>query len=78
MIVCDTPDSIRMFSLLSMRGRLRLEMKGMRFKPVRGMSTATVVKKMFNLPKGCRNQKALDALNAEIERMKEAKRNERR
>lgn len=72
-IVCKTPDEIRFFSLLSMRGRLKLEMKGIRFKPVRGMTTATVVKKMFKLPKGCRNEKALAALEAEIERMKKAK-----
>jgi hypothetical protein len=70
--VCDTPDKIRFFQLCSMRGRLKLEMKGMRFKPVQGMTTATVVKKMFGLPRSCRNQKALDALEAEIEKMKKA------
>lgn len=72
-IVCDTPDKIRMFSLLSMRGRLKLEMKGMRFKSVRGMTTASVIKKMFGLPKGCRNQKAMDRLEEEIESMKKAR-----
>lgn len=72
-VVCDTPDSIRFFQLLSMRGRLKLEMKGMRFKPVRGMTTATVVKKMFGLSKSCRNTKALARLEEEIEAMKRAK-----
>lgn len=72
-IVCDTPDKIRFFQLLSMKGRLKLEMKGMRFKPVRGMTTASVIKKMFGLPKGCRNQKAMDALEAEIDGMKKAR-----
>jgi hypothetical protein len=72
-IVCDTPDSIRFFSLLSMRGRLKMEMRGLRFKPVRGMTTATAVKKMFGLPKSCRNAKALARLEEEIEAMKKAK-----
>ena len=71
-IVCDTPDKIRFFSLLSMRGRLKMEMRGLRFKPVRGMTTATVVKKMFGLPKSCRNEKALARLEEEIESMKRA------
>ena len=71
-IVCDTPDEIRFFSLLSMRGRLKMEMRGLRFKPVRGMTTATVVKKMFGLPKRCRNEKALARLEEEIESMKRA------
>lgn len=70
LIVCDTPESIRMFSLLSMRGRLKLEMKGMRFKPARGMTTASAVKEMFGLPRNCRNAKALLRLNEEIEVMK--------
>jgi hypothetical protein len=32
MTVIDTPEGIAMFRLLSMRGRLRLEMRGLRFK----------------------------------------------
>jgi hypothetical protein len=71
-IVCDTPDKIRFFSLLSMRGRLKLEMKGIRFKPVRGQSTAMVVKKMFGLNPHARRATALAALEAEIDSMKKA------
>lgn len=70
--VADTPDKIRFFQLVSMRGRLKLEMRGMRFKPVEGMTTATAVKKMFGLPKSCRNEKALARLEEEIESMKRA------
>jgi len=73
LIVCDTPDKIHMFSLLSMKGRLKLEMKGLRFKPIQGQSTASVVKKMFGLKKGCRNEKALAMLEAEIERLQNVK-----
>lgn len=63
-------DKVRFFSLLSMRGRLKLEMAGMRFKPVRGQTTGAAIKKMFGLPKGCRNAKALARLEEEIETMK--------
>lgn len=70
LIICDTPDKIQFFRLLSLRGRLKLEMKGMRF---RGRSTtAAAIKKMFGLPKGCANQKALDRIEQEIESMKRA------
>lgn len=69
-IVCDTPDKIRFFQLLSMKGRLKLEMKGMRFKG--RTTTAAAIKKMLGLPKGCRNQKAMDALEQEIDAMKKA------
>jgi hypothetical protein len=72
-IICDTPDSIRFFSLLSMRGRLKMEMRGLRFKPVRGQTTATVVKNLFGLPKSCRNEKALARLEEEIVAMKAKK-----
>lgn len=65
-VVCYTPDSIRFYSLLSIRGRLKLEMKGMRLKPIRGRTMATIVKEMFGLPKSCRNAKALARLEEEI------------
>lgn len=70
--IADTPDKVRFFQLVSLRGRLKLEMKGMRFRPVRGLTTASVVKQMFGLPKSCRNAKALARLEEEIESMKRA------
>lgn len=70
MIVCDTPDKIQFFRLLSLRGRLKLEMKGLRFKG--RTTTAAVIKKMFGLPKGCANQKAMDRIEQEIDSMKKA------
>lgn len=46
LIICDTPDKVAAFRLLSLRGRLQLELKGMRFR--RG-STFSVVKREFGL-----------------------------
>ena len=51
MIVCDTPESIEMFCLLSMRGRLRLEIIGLKF---RGRTTYSIIKEKF----GFRGSKA--------------------
>lgn len=31
-IICDTPESIQAFRLLALRGRLQLEVKGLRFR----------------------------------------------
>ena len=74
--VLDQPGEILFYGLVSMRGRLKLEMAGLRFKPIQGRTTAAHVKKMFGLPKGCRNVKAMAALEAEIEKMKKGKREE--
>ena len=70
MIVVDTPEGIHFFRLLSLRGRLRMEMRGLRGK---GRSVASVVKKMFRLKKGCRNEKALARLEEEIKTLQEEK-----
>jgi len=53
--VINTPEGISAFRLLSIRGRLELELSGLRFK---GGSTFVVVKREFNL-KGSR-QKVYD------------------
>jgi len=45
-IVLDTPDQIEAFRLLSIRGRLKLELAGIRFK---GGSTFAYVKREFGL-----------------------------
>jgi len=74
-IVCDTPESINMFRLLSLRGRLQLEIRtGMKFR----IPTGPAVKKMFGLPKGCRLTTALKALEAEIERLQNERDKERK
>jgi hypothetical protein len=57
-LIADTPEKISAFRLLSLRGRLQLELKGLRFK---GGSTFTVVKQEFNL-KGSR-AKVLEQFN---------------
>lgn len=43
-IVCDTPDKVETFHALSIRGRLKMELKGLKF---RGGSTFKYVKDMF-------------------------------
>jgi len=61
MIVCQTPESIAMFRLLSLKGRLKLEVLGLRSR----ISTYAVVKREFGF-KG--NKKAVLAqLEAHIE-----------
>jgi hypothetical protein len=57
-LIADTPEKIAAFRLLSLRGRLQLELKGLRFK---GGSTFSVVKREFNL-KGSRG-KVLEQFN---------------
>ncbi len=55
MQIIDTPAGIEAFRLLSIKGRLSIELRGLRFK---GGSTFAHVKREFNL-KG-RNQKVYD------------------
>ena len=59
MIVCNTPEQIAAFRLLSIRGRLKLELKGLRF---RGRSTFSIVKAKFGF-KG-NNAKVLEQFEA--------------
>ena len=61
-----TGNAISLFRLMSIRGRLKLELKGIKF---RGGSTFTVVKKEFNL-KGSR-EKVLEQFEAIVEAAKE-------
>ena len=72
-IVCDTPESINMFRLLSLKGRLKMEIRGMKFR----VRTGPAVKQMFGLSKGCSLKKALAALEGEIERLQAAREHER-
>lgn len=46
MIVCDTPETISAFQMLAWRGRLKIELAGMRFK---GGSTFAFIKAKFGL-----------------------------
>jgi len=61
--IIDTPEGIEYFQLLSMRGRLQLEIKGLGFR----MSTLKAVNAKFGT-NFRRKQQALDFLDAEIER----------
>ena len=62
-IVCKTPESIAMFRLLSLKGRLKLEVLGLRSR----ISTYAVIKREFGF-KG--NKKAVLAqLEAYIEKL---------
>jgi hypothetical protein len=73
--VADTPEKIHFFRLLSLQGRLKLELAtGLNFR----LSAAQAVRKMFNLPPRCRKQKCLDVLTAEIERLQDLKDKERK
>ena len=74
MFVADTPEKVHFFRLVALKGRLKLEIKGMRF----GIPTGPAVKKMFGLPKGCRLTTALKALEAEIERLQDEKDKDRK
>lgn len=48
--VIDTPQGIEAFNLLAIKGRLSLEMKGLKFKPLPGYgSTFSYVKKTYGL-----------------------------
>jgi len=46
-IVCDTPESIRMFRLLALRGALLLETRGLRAS--RGPTAYSIIKREFGL-----------------------------
>jgi hypothetical protein len=72
-IAVTTPEGIHMFRLLSLKGRLKLEIRGMKFS----IRTGPAVKKMFGLPKGCSLKKALAALETEIERLQNEREHER-
>lgn len=61
MIVCDTPESIEFFQLCSMRGRLQLELKGIRFR----VPTLPAVNRKLGTHYR-RKQQALDHLEREI------------
>jgi hypothetical protein len=57
MIVIDTPDGIEAFRMLSIHGRLKLEMLGMQFR----ISTFAAVRRELGLPPRTRRTKVLKA-----------------
>jgi hypothetical protein len=61
-VVLDTPEQIEFFQLLAMRGRLQLEMKGLRFRT----STLKAVNKKLGTNYK-RKAQAVEALTAIIE-----------
>ena len=66
LIVLDTPEDINMFRMLSLKGALGLEVKGMRIS--RGRSVYSIVKEEFGL-KG-NKQRVLEQFTAIVEQMK--------
>lgn len=70
MAVIDTPDGIAFVQLLSIRGRLRLEIAGLKFS----VPTLRNIKAMGIVPESCRTKKAALAIVEElIAEMKRAK-----
>ncbi len=65
LIVLDTPEDINMFRMLSLKGALGLEVKGMKR---RGRSVYSIVKEEFGL-KG-NKQRVLEQFTAIVEQMK--------
>jgi len=65
LIVLDTPEDINMFRMLSLKGALSLEVKGMKR---RGRSVYSIVKEEFGL-KG-NKQRVLEQFTAIVEKMK--------
>ena len=65
LIVLDTPEDINMFRMLSLKGALSLEVKGMKR---RGRSVYSIVKEEFGL-KG-NKQRVLEQFTASVEQMK--------
>ena len=65
LIVLDTPEDINMFRMLSLKGALSLEVKGMKR---RGRSVYSIVKEEFGL-KG-NKQRVLEQFTAIVEQMK--------
>jgi hypothetical protein len=64
MMTFDTPESISYFRLCSMKGRIKLEIAGMRCK---GRSTTAIAKGEFGLPKGWRKAQVLEFVTALVE-----------
>ena len=68
MIIADTPYKIELYRLLTLRGALKLELKGIKH---RGRTAYSVLKQELGI-KGDR-QKVLDQVNQMIQAMKEQK-----
>jgi hypothetical protein len=62
--VVDTPEGIAYFQMLSIRGRLQLEIKGLRFR----VSTLKAANRIYGT-NFRRRQQMLDYLNKEIDRI---------
>lgn len=71
--VISTPEGIHFAQLLALRGAVKLELRGMKR---RGRSASVIAKEMFGMSRGARKQKVLDRLDEEINKIKEARRQE--
>jgi hypothetical protein len=62
MTVIDTPEGIDAFRMLSIRGRLKLEMAGLRFR----INTFAAVRRELGLPPRTPRKKVLEAWEAKM------------
>jgi len=60
-MMLNTPEAISFYCLLSMRGRIQLEVKGMRCT---GRSTTAIAKDKFALPKSWKKVQVLEFVEA--------------
>lgn len=59
----DTPEAIDFFALASLKGSVKLEMAGMRFK----IGRSAYAKKVFGLPKSWRRAQVFEFLQAVVD-----------
>ena len=66
-IVVDTPEGIEAFRLLAIRGRLKLEMTGLKFRPIPGYgSTHSYVKRTYGFTGSMASGKVLASFEAHL------------
>lgn len=63
MFVADTPEKIKLVQLLSLRGAVKLEARGIKR---RGRSATAIAKQYLGLSRGTNRNKVLEGLEAEI------------
>jgi hypothetical protein len=62
MTIVDTPDGITAFRMLSIHGRLKLEMKGIKFR----ISTFAAIRRELDMGPRAPRQKVLEAWEAKM------------
>lgn len=69
-LIAKTPEAINFWHRCSLRGALRLEMRGMKR---RGASALSVAKREFKLKRTATAEEAFNVVQAEIDRLLEEK-----